>query len=64
MRDKRVHFRIWESEADIQGHLALRGSLDQLELVLVGQQARWTQYEVTEPVYKWSPVRWFMMEMF
>ncbi|KAK1713410.1 uncharacterized protein BDZ83DRAFT_756782 [Colletotrichum acutatum] len=64
VRDKRVHFRIWESTADIQGHLALRGSLDQLELVLVGQQARWTQYEVTEPIYKWSPLRRFMMEMF
>ncbi|KAK2059321.1 hypothetical protein LY76DRAFT_645578 [Colletotrichum caudatum] len=42
VQDKSVRFRIWESADDIQGPLALRGSLDDLELTPVGQQCAWT----------------------
>jgi hypothetical protein len=42
---KEVEFRIWESTEDIQGYLVLRGSLEDLELELVGQKPTWTKYK-------------------
>ncbi|KAL4934815.1 hypothetical protein BDV06DRAFT_208227 [Aspergillus oleicola] len=50
--DRKVDARIWESTADIQGSLLLRGQLENLELELIGQKPTWTKYDDTWPVYK------------
>ncbi|KFY46962.1 hypothetical protein V494_00255 [Pseudogymnoascus sp. VKM F-4513 (FW-928)] len=54
--DRQVEFRIWESIEVIQGSLVVRGSLDELELELIGQKTSWIKHgrATGPPMYRFA----------
>jgi hypothetical protein len=58
-----VDFRVLESKDEIKGPRVLRGSLEDLELILIGQNPVWTKYEMRELVCRLDFLTKWMKEL-
>lgn len=63
--DRSVKFRAWESTDEIRGPLILRGSLENLELELIGKTPVWRKHEMEVPIWiNWDPIRKYLLDTY